>query len=547
MYRLRIVSIVILAVFAGSIAFSANLWELAKANQDVHRYSTIFIASVVRDQLGNEDGLEKAVDFCKQTGITRVFIETFRDGYTAERKTLEHARDRFRDAGIEVSGCVTPTGMGTKSTGWDAVSNYEAQDTRDELKRIFAYAASMFDEIMIDDFLFTDDESEQSKQAKGERSWSQYRADLMYEISEDYILKPARAANPDVKVIIKYPQWYDNFHNRGYDVDKQTQLYDKIWVGTETRDPDNERWGRKAQYEAFFIMRWLNEIGGEKCGGGWFDAYGTSPETYVEQARQTILGGGRESMLFHYGELLKRPELVGALCAEMKGLFKLARMIHGAKPVGALAVKVPNSQPRGDDFIYDFIGMLGGQLVPSPTIDHQILEEPVIAANQQEIPLLAAVFAASSWCDALPERINDFLKAKQGVVITSNLAALMKEKGGEVPNGAYVLDIPKEPRDLYKLPEAKLNAYRDALSKELFKMRGPSRVATYLYSNEVFVIENFNDEEVEMTFNLKNAVENSAQIMALPKPDSASCEYNRDKKLVRFTIQPRSLFALQVD
>ncbi|MBZ0256435.1 hypothetical protein K8I31_10250 [bacterium] len=547
MYRLRIVSIVFLALFTCFTAFSANLWELAKANQDVHRYSTIFIASVVRDQLGNEDGLQKAIDFCKQTGITRVFIETFRDGYTAERKTLEHARDRFRDAGIEASGCVTPTGMGTKSTGWDAVSNYEAQDTRDELKRIFAYTASMFDEIMIDDFLFTDDESEQSKKAKGERSWSQYRADLMYEISEDYILKPARAANPDVKVIIKYPQWYDNFHNRGYDVDKQTQLYDKIWVGTETRDPDNDRWGRKAQYEAFFIMSWLNEIGGDKCGGGWFDTYGTSPETYVEQARQTILGGGRESMLFHYGELLKRPELVDALRAEMENLFELARMIHGAKHIGALAVKVPNSQPRGDDFIYDFIGMLGIHLIPAPTIDHQILEEPVVAANQQEIPILAAVLAASSWCDELPEKINDFLKVKQGVVITSNLATLMKEKGVEVPGGVYVLDIPKEPRDLYNLPEDKLNAYRDALSGRFFKMRGPSKVATYLYSNKTFVIENFNDEEVEVTFQMMHVMEKPDWEMALPKPDSVKFENDADKQIIRFTLEPRSLFALMVN
>jgi hypothetical protein len=50
-------------------------------------------------------------------------------------------------------------------------------------------------------------------------------------------------------------------------------------------------------------LRWLGGIGGAKCGGGWYDWLGTTERTYIEQARQTILGGARESMLFCYGGL----------------------------------------------------------------------------------------------------------------------------------------------------------------------------------------------------------------------------------------------------
>src|ERR1035437_7217502 len=50
-------------------------------------------------------------------------------------------------------------------------------------------------------------------------------------------------------------------------------------------------------------MRWLGGIGGAKCGGGWYDWLGTTEKTYLEQARMTILGGARESMLFCYGGL----------------------------------------------------------------------------------------------------------------------------------------------------------------------------------------------------------------------------------------------------
>ena len=42
-------------------------------------------------------------------------------------------------------------------------------------------------------------------------------------------------------------------------------------------------------------MRWLGGIGGSKCGGGWYDPYGTTEHTYIEQARQTVLAGAKES------------------------------------------------------------------------------------------------------------------------------------------------------------------------------------------------------------------------------------------------------------
>ena len=62
---------------------------------------------------------------------------------------------------------------------------------------------------------------------------------------------------------------------------------------------------RAPQYEGYFIMRWLGGVGGAKCGGGWYDPFGTTEQTYVEQARQTVLGGAGESLLFCYGALLR--------------------------------------------------------------------------------------------------------------------------------------------------------------------------------------------------------------------------------------------------
>ena len=84
----------------------------------------------------------------------------------------------------------------------------------------------------------------------------------MVRLSQDRLLAAAKRVNPKVRLIIKYPQWYDEFHERGYEVVRETADFDRIWVGTETRDYRDRHWGGTPQYEAYFIMRWLGGIGG---------------------------------------------------------------------------------------------------------------------------------------------------------------------------------------------------------------------------------------------------------------------------------------------
>ncbi|MBI1390918.1 MAG: hypothetical protein GC154_21010 [bacterium] len=509
-------------------AENTDLWSLARQNEGVFRFSTLFTAQDVRDRLGTEAGIGEAIEFCRANAITRAFMEVYRDGYTADEKTITHARDRFREAGFTVSGCVTPTGLGVASTGYKPVSNYEAPETLRDCERVFAYAASLFDLIMIDDFLFTDDESELSTRARGNRPWPEYRLDLMLRVSRDHIIAPARAVNPSAEIIIKFPQWYDNFHNRGYDVDKQTALFDWIWVGTETRDPDNERWGRTAQYEANFIMRWLTEQGGKKCGGGWFDTYGTSPETYVEQARQTVLGGAREAMLFHYGEIVKRADVMAALRNEIPQLFDLAQTVAGARPAGALAPKIPNSAAGKDQYIFDFIGMLGVPLAPMPSLD-------------PSYP--AAVFAVSSWSDDFPAAFKAYLDAKKPVAITSNLAALLKEKGVEVPESVIVIGVPGDPRGLYNADPAALRKIGDGVG---VRVSAPTRVSIYKYDNGALAIENFNNEAVEVDIELtQGALPEEKSLKTIVFPSSGSVELIRGSdKQFTLKMKPRSLIVL---
>ena len=99
---IRIGIILVSFVLCGS-AGAADLWELANSKRDVHRFSTLFTAQDVRDRLSTEDGIDAAIDWCKRTAVTRVYIESFRDGYQAGRQTLLHAKELFQKAGIYVS------------------------------------------------------------------------------------------------------------------------------------------------------------------------------------------------------------------------------------------------------------------------------------------------------------------------------------------------------------------------------------------------------------------------------------------------------------
>jgi hypothetical protein len=198
----RVVILSAIAIMLFSSSFSQPLWDIANKNKDVLRISTLFTAQDCRDKINTPEGLDAAVKWCKETGLTRVFIETFRGAYYAEKETLIKARDRFLKEGFDVAGCVTPVNVGKGTVGgWGLVACYTSEKTIAEFEKIFEYTASIFDLIMIDDFLFTECTCEECVAAKGDKTWSQFRCDQLVEFSREHIIKPAKATNPIAKSI----------------------------------------------------------------------------------------------------------------------------------------------------------------------------------------------------------------------------------------------------------------------------------------------------------------------------------------------------------
>ncbi len=505
---LGIVSIAIAGICCRPPATHAaeDLWNLARDKQSIHRFSTLFTAQNVRDLLSSDEGIDKAIDWCKRTGVTKVYIETFRSHYTAPDDALTRARDRFRAAGFEVSGCVTTTLVGKRSTGWDPISCYTDGPTQMVLQRIFEHTAGLFDEIMIDDFWFTDCTCAACDQARISKtvtisgktypvagdSWEDYRCELLVQLSRRQILEAAKRVNPDVKVIIKYPQWYDNFHNRGYEVVRETQDFDWIWVGTETRDYTDKEWGGTPQYEANFIMRWLGGIGGPKCGGGWYDPYGTTEATYLEQARQTVLGGARESMLFCYGSLQEHtgPRNVETLRRHIPELLAVAEHVRQRAAVGVAAYKPANSHPETEPRVFDFVGMLGIPLVPC----HEF---------PSDAP--AGFFSLHALKDPeLSAKLSSFIAAGKPTLVTDGLAKRLGDQVDLSRSNVQILPVQGDPKSLLEIPQEQLDKTRQPLLQPLSThLRAPNRVALYLFDDGSWVIENFNDQLVSVELNGK--------------------------------------------
>jgi hypothetical protein len=538
-----VLSLSLVLCFSTGVLFSQPLWKLANENKDVLTFSTLFIARDVHDFLTTKSGLDSAVNWCKETGITRVFIETFRNGYYADRDVMIRARDRFLSEGFRVAGCVTPVKVGKNGVGaWGSTACYTNKATEDEFRKIFEYTGSIFDLIMIDDFLFTECGCEDCITGRGEQSWSKFRRDLLAEVSREHIIKPAKAVNPDAKLIIKYPLWYDFFQERGYDVVTQTKDYDYIWVGTETRDYDYKiRPGGEVQYNAFFIMRWLDGIGGEKTGGGWIDALGTTPEFYVEQARQTVLGSGKEIMLFHYGDLLKETNKydgkqgtpkanVEALKKELPGLIELAKIIKDKPVKGIHLPKLPHSEPLTERYIFSFFGMLGLPLVPDHVIDEKA-KSAIFSVHALKEP-------------GFSEKLKTMLNAGTPVLITDGLAKLLSNQVLLEDNDLTILKVAGEPKSLLDLNRQELKLIRDKLMLPLgLKFDAPNKVSLYLLGENLVVIENFNDTMSDVTIEFSGD-HSFKKRLSLPENIKAEIPEKKSKSL-KINIPARSLVAFE--
>src|SRR4051794_15224502 len=245
-----------------------------------------------------------------QLKFDKVYIEAYRNRLFATDSELDTVKREFQAKGIQTSGGITLAAGG--SGGQFGTFDYENPADRAECERAVRLIARHFDEVILDDFFFYTSKSDADIAAKGNRSWTDYRIDKMREASRDLVLGPAKQENPRVRVIIKYPNWYEHFHGLGYDLAEQPRMFDGIYTGTETRDPvitDQ----LLQQYESYEIYRYLSNVRPGANLGGWVDTYSIrSIDRYAEQLWDGLFAKAPEIMLFNRSPMAEaRPATAG--------------------------------------------------------------------------------------------------------------------------------------------------------------------------------------------------------------------------------------------
>ncbi|MCX7708381.1 MAG: permease [Clostridia bacterium] len=499
--------------------------------------------------------------FTKHIKLSKVYLETFRCSVHIDPEKMQMAKDFFIRKGIKVSGGITTAVQG--STIWEFKSFcYTNPEQREELKKVVKLTAELFDEIILDDFYFTNCKCESCIKAKGDRSWSDFRTGLMKEVSENIVLKEAKTANPKVRVIIKYPNWYDHYQSTGYNLKDEPAIFDAVYTGTETRDSEYTQQNLQ-KYTSYFLMRYLENIKPGKNLGGWFDTYDCMNRmgAYLEQAYLTLFAKAREITLYCAGTLARQYRLfvpiTGFVFDELdQHIDKLGN------PMGLFCYKPANS--IGEDYLHGYLGMLGIPLEPiseypanqplvllteSAIADNKIVDKIKVslmsgntvimtsgllkALQNKGIEDIAEVTcsdrkvslsrfacdmkecAFKSYYDASKEILfpqidfstNDTWQIAVGISEQKNFPLLLETKYGK--GQLYILTIPDNFGDLYHLPEGVLNTLRSVFAKnQVVSIEAPSNVGLFLYDNDTFIVESFHscNKEITIIVNKENAV-----------------------------------------
>ena len=310
--------------------------------------------------------------------IGRVYVECYRGMEWASKEQLLKVKAYFENRGIAVSGGITTCAGENDQDGFVSLC-YSKSEGREILRKAVALCAEVFDEFIFDDFYFLNCRCKECVAGKGNRTWSQFRLDQKRQITEEIVMKTAKEVNPDVNVIVKFPQWYEAFNETGYDLKMEPALFDSIYTGTETRNPVYAA-QHLPKYLSYFIMRYLESAAPGRNLGGWFDPYECTYNltSYLEQAYLTLFAKAKEVTLFSLGSLIDDPAFrlfvpaVGELFEEVDGY--LGQL---GNPKGVAAYRP--SYARGEDNVHHYLGMCGIPL--EPYIDYPEEEKVIFLAE----------------------------------------------------------------------------------------------------------------------------------------------------------------------
>jgi hypothetical protein len=543
---------VCLGLMAATWISAVSAREPNYGNFRVALYARVYETQQMKDPAWLESRWAAATRHMK---VDKIYLETHRDTVIVDQATLDYAKKFFAAKGVDVAGGITAT---ISERNQFETLCYSNPEHRALMKKVVEFTARNFDEFILDDFFFTDCKADSDIAAKGTRSWTQFRLAQMDEAARTLVLGPAKAVNPKVKVVIKYPNWYDHFQGLGFNLETEPRMFDGIYSGTETRDPSGNQ--HLQQYHGFSIVRYFENLKPGGNGGGWVDQGGMNlPNRFEEQLWLTLFAKAPEITIFNIGAIYspaKKPDGSqdpDSRAAALAGpVFERVDRFLGklGRPVGVKTYKPYHSS--GEDHLPSYLGMVG---IPMDVVPQFPAGESTVLLTEQ-----------ARFDPAIVAKIKRQLAAGRNVVITSGLLKALQGKGIEdvveleytgrtvaarefggrgalgpkldadlllpeiryytndswevvtaftSPNRTsgtpvlhsakyskgiiYVLTIPQAQGDLYRYPQPVLRAIRDVLARDQFvRLDAPSMVSLFPYDNDTFIVESFAAEPVQV-------------------------------------------------
>lgn len=373
-----------------------------------------------------------------QMKVDRIYLETHRDTKIVPQSTLDAAKKFFKKQGVEVCGGITYTI--SEPNNFETYCYTKTSD-RKKVQEIAEYTAKNFDLFILDDFFFVDCKCDSCIEAKGDQSWHEFRLKQMTEAGQNLVVNAAKKVNPNVTVIIKYPNWYDDFQGCGFDLEHGPYVFDGVWTGTETRNPDGNQ--HLQNYESYNIITYFDALRPGHNGGGWVDSGGIhmGADRYAEQLWLTMFAKAPEIALFDYRQLIEvsidprtktpwqgqgtsfdwdemmqpRNGVKPTTLAKIAGytLEKVDPVVAQlGKPKGIVSYKAFHT--AGDDFLQNYLGMIGLPMDMRPAFPE---DQQVVLLTEQ----------AKSDPD-LVKKIDAQLHRGGDVVITTGLLEAIPEK-----------------------------------------------------------------------------------------------------------------------
>lgn len=403
--------------------------------------SVAYVTVQTVNQMGTVENWEKMWgQYSANLRLDKVYLETYRDSQYVKDEAMKAAIQFFKSKGIEVSGGITYNYSGGNRQRWESFC-YTNPKMQAEVKHIAELTAKYFDEIVLDDYYFTNCKCEKCVEAKGDKSWGEYRMDLLDKVARECIVGPAHKVNKNCKVIVKYPNWYDHFQGLGFDLSRGPYTFDGVYTGTETRDPKSEQ--HLQAYESFEIIRYFEQLRPGHNFGGWVDTGGASyPDLFAEQLWLTALSKTPEITLFNFSSMgspmragnrswqgcdtsLDMEELLAGSAARGVKNPTWGRVADYAyekidpiisklgTPTGIKAYKPFNT--LGEEFLHNYMGMIG-------------MPVEIVSKFPTDAKLVLLTECAAGDPDIL-SKMKSFMGKGGEIVVTSGFYRAMQDKG----------------------------------------------------------------------------------------------------------------------